>query len=118
MKKSVSKPRVFFIDAENTCREVCCLSMLWVQRGKCVVSNISATLTSPTRNYVCQDVIRSAFLIAELRSVCAAKGLFLERMTSDSPLERSKSFKPDCHLWPIAVTQQLKVISSGSVLFL
>lgn len=83
--ESVSKPRVFFIDAENTCREVCCLPMLWVQRGKCAVSVMSATLTSPTRNYVRQDVIRSAFPIAELHSMCAAKGRFLEQMTSDSP---------------------------------
>lgn len=82
--ESVSKPRVFFIGAENTCREVCCLSMPWVQRGKCVVSNKSATLTSPTRNYVRQDVIRSAFLIAGLCSMCAAKRHFLEWKTSDS----------------------------------
>lgn len=83
--ESISKPRVFFLDAENTCREVCCRPVLWVQRGKCVVSNMSATLTRPIGNYVRQDVIQSAFPIVELRSMCAAEGHFLEQMTSDSP---------------------------------
>lgn len=53
--------------------------------GKCVVSNMSATLTRPIGNYVRQDVIQSAFPIVELRSMCAAEGHFLEQMTSDSP---------------------------------